>query len=61
MNLLCNYTRQEVLTVVAEHAGKTLPPNSDGVLRAVFLDDGSIEIFFVEKKNDSKNSECRPS
>jgi len=50
MNYVCSYTRQEVLTVVAEHAGKTLPPNKEGVLCAKFLEDGSIEVFFTENK-----------
>ena len=56
MNYLCNYTRQEVLTVVAEHAGKTLPPNKYGMLCAKFLEDGSIEVFFTEKNEKEKLS-----
>lgn len=47
VNLSCNYTKQEVLTLIAEHAGNTLKANNAGVIRAKFLDDGSVEVVFI--------------
>lgn len=49
MYLLCDYSKEEVLTVVAEHASQTLPGGKDGVLRARFKKDGCVEVFFIEK------------
>ena len=49
MFLLCDYSKEEVLTVVAEHASQTLPEGKDGVLRARFKEDGRVEVFFIEK------------
>jgi len=48
MYLLCDYSKEEVLTVVAEHASQTLPDGKSGVLRARFKEDGSVEVFFIE-------------
>lgn len=50
MFLLCDYSKEEVLTVVAEHASQTLPDGKNGVLRARFKEDGCIEVFFIEKE-----------
>jgi hypothetical protein len=56
MQLLCEYNKEEILKVVAEHAGRTLPEDSDGVLRAIQKDDGNIEVFFLpNNKNSMKN------
>ena len=55
-NLLCDYSKEEVLKVIAEHAGENLPENSEGVLRARFKKDGSVEVFFLpDDKNSQKN------
>ena len=60
VNLSCSYTKQEVLTLIAEHAGHTLKANNAGVIRAKFLDDGSVEVIFlpdntVETKSEKLN------
>jgi hypothetical protein len=54
VNSIKTYTKKEVLTVVAEHAGRDLPTDSKGVLTARALEDGSVEVFFVPDKNQNK-------
>jgi hypothetical protein len=51
MNLLCNYSKEEMLKVVAEHASKTLPKDKKGILRAIPLDDGGVEVLFINNED----------
>lgn len=57
VNLSCNYTKQEVLTLIAEHAGHTLKGSNAGVIRAKFLDDGSVEVIFIPDNITETKSE----
>lgn len=57
MKFLCNYTREEMLTIVAEHAGKTIPQTKDGFLRAKLKEDGSVEIHFIEHDFDAEKKD----
>ena len=60
MQYLCEYSKNEILTIVAEHAAQTLPESSDGVLRAILKknnnDSISIEVFFLETQKESANN-----
>lgn len=58
VNLSCNYTKQEILVLIAEHAGNTLNTNNTGVIRAKFLDDGSVEVLFIPDTNETKNEKA---
>ena len=53
MYKLCNYTKEEMLQVVGEHASKNIDNQSPGVLRVTQNKDGSIEVFFIEHKTES--------
>jgi len=57
MKFLCNYTREEMLTIVAEYAGKTIPQKKDGYLRAKLKEDGSVEIHFIEHDFEDDNKD----
>lgn len=50
MALECRYTKDEVLTIIGEHSCKTLPKKR-GIIRAMFEEDGSIRIIFIEDEN----------
>lgn len=55
--LLCEYPKEEVLKIIAEHAGNNLPEDSpNGVLRARFKKDGQVEVFFLPENDQSKNN-----
>jgi hypothetical protein len=52
---VCEYTKEEVLTIIAQHAGESLPEDSVGVLRAIPTKDGGVEVIFLEEKNSTLN------
>jgi hypothetical protein len=51
----CTYTKEEVLQIIAEHAGSSLPEDSDGVLKAYFDDNGGVEVIFIEEQGNLLN------
>ena len=55
MHLVCDYTKEEMLTIIAEHASKSLP-KKDGILRARLKEDGSVEVHFIETEEDKDTS-----
>ena len=53
---ICTYKKDEILKVIAEHAGSFLKNESNGVLRAIFKDDGTIEVLFISEDKLSLNN-----
>lgn len=55
--LLCEYTKEEVLKIIAEHAGSNLPKDSpNGVIRARLKEDGQVEVFFLPENKQSQQN-----
>lgn len=51
---VCSYSKEDVLKIVAEHAGNNLPEDTPpGILRAGLKEDGSVEVFFLPEEKDS--------
>lgn len=51
MYLVSKYSKEEVLKIVAAHAGKSLPKEvKSGVIRASEDDDGNVDVFFIEEQ-----------
>jgi len=54
---MVSYTLEEIAQVIAEHASNSLPPDApNGIMKAVFNDDGSIDIYYIPKQESKDNN-----
>jgi len=56
MILLKEFSEEDVLKLIAGIAVETLPSGKKGLVEARWKDDGGIEIFFIESKNNNQFS-----
>jgi len=49
MLLIRKFTKEEVLRIIAEHASRSLPPETDGMLESRETEDG-IEVYFIKSE-----------